>query len=84
MSLLLRAGYQTAVTAKLFEIANKAQEQGKKLDQNLYNKAKDLYLEALYRVVFIGAENSIGFHNPTEAGRILGDATAYASKAEAF
>ncbi|WP_353684618.1 ammonia-forming cytochrome c nitrite reductase subunit c552 [Thermodesulfovibrio sp. 3907-1M] len=84
MSLLLRAGYQTAVTAKLFEIANKAQESGKKLDQGLYNKAKDLYLEALYRVIFIGAENSIGFHNPTEAGRILADATAYASKSEAI
>lgn len=83
MSLLIRAGYQTAVAAKLFEIANKAQESGKQLDQNLYNRAKDLYLEALYRVIFIGAENSIGFHNPTEAGRILGDATAYASKSEA-
>lgn len=82
MSLLLRAGYQTAITAKLFEIANKSQEEGKQLDQNLYNKAKDLYLEAIYRVIFIGAENSIGFHNPTEAERILGDAIAYASKAE--
>ncbi|GAB5046443.1 ammonia-forming cytochrome c nitrite reductase subunit c552 [Thermodesulfovibrio sp. TK110] len=83
MSLLLRAGYQTAVTAKLFEIANKAQESGKQFDQSLYNKAKDLYLEALYRVIFIGAENSIGFHNPTEAMRILGDAVSYASKSEA-
>jgi len=83
ISLLLRAGYQTAVTAKLFEFANKAQEKGEKLDQVLYNKAKNLYTEALYRVIFIGAENSIGFHNPTEAQRVLGDAIAYASKAEA-
>lgn len=83
MSLLLRAGYQTAITAKLFELANKAQEDGKKLDQVLYNKAKDLYTEALYRVIFIGAENSLGFHNPTEAQRVLGDAIAYASKSEA-
>ena len=83
MSLLLRAGYQTAVSAKLFEVANKSQESGKQLDQSLYNKAKDLYLEALYRVIFIVAENSIGFHNPTEATRILGDAVAYASKSEA-
>lgn len=83
MSLLLRAGYQTAVAAKLFEVANKSQAQGKQLNQTLYNKAKDLYLEAFYRVVFIGAENSIGFHNPTEATRILGDAVAYASKSEA-
>jgi len=83
MSLLLRAGYQTAVAAKLFEVANKSQAEGKQLNQTLYNKAKDLYLEASYRVVFIGAENSIGFHNPTEATRILGDAVAYASKSEA-
>jgi nitrite reductase (cytochrome c-552) len=32
--------------------------------------------------VFIGAENSTGFHNPSEALRILGDATSHAGKAE--
>jgi len=84
ISMYLRAGYQTAVTAKLFELAHKSQENGKQFDQALYNKAKDLYLEALYRVIFIGAENSIGFHNPTEATRILGDAVAYASKSESI
>ncbi len=83
MSLMLRAGYQTAVVAKLFEIANSAQQEGKEINQDLYAKAKDLYLEALYRVIFIGAENSIGFHNPTETLRVLGDAISYASKAEA-
>jgi nitrite reductase (cytochrome c-552) len=30
----------------------------------------------------VGAENSVGFHNPTEATRILADATAFAGKAE--
>jgi len=84
MSLLLRAGYQTAVSAKLFEVANKATQAGKSLDQDLYSKAKELYLEALYRLIFIGAENSIGFHNPTEAMRILGDAVAFAYKCEAI
>jgi formate-dependent nitrite reductase cytochrome c552 subunit len=34
------------------------------------------------RSVFVGAENSVGFHNPTEAMRILGDSTAFALKAE--
>ncbi|MEM5789286.1 MAG: ammonia-forming cytochrome c nitrite reductase subunit c552, partial [Syntrophobacteraceae bacterium] len=34
--------------------------------------------------VFIGAENSVGFHNPPEAMRILGDSIAFAVKAEAF
>ena len=84
VSLMNRAGYATAVAAKLFEIAHKAQADGKTLDQNLYDRAKDLYLEALYRVIFIGAENSIGFHNPSEAGRICGDAVAMAGKSEAL
>jgi len=73
-----------AVTTKLFEIANKAAEEGKKIDQKIYEKAKDFYLEAIYRLIFIVAENSVGFHNPTEAMRILADSSAFASKAEAL
>ena len=84
VSLMNRAGYAEAVTAKLFEIAHLAQADGKTLDQDLYERAKDLYLEALYRVIFIGAENSVGFHNPTEAGRICGDAVSMAQKAESL
>lgn len=82
VSLMNRAGYGAAVAAKLFEMAHKARAEGKNLDQKLYERAKDLYEEAMYRVIFIGAENSMGFHNPTEAGRILGDAAALAGKAE--
>jgi nitrite reductase (cytochrome c-552) len=82
ISLMNRAGYSVAVAAKLFEIAHKAQAEGKKIDQPLYDQAKDLYLEAMYRVIYIGAENSIGFHNPTEAGRICGDAIAMAMKSD--
>ncbi len=81
-SLMLRAGYATATVAKLFEKANAAQEAGKKIDKALYDKAKDYYEEAFYRLVFIGAENSVGFHNPTEAQRNLGDAVAFAGKAD--
>lgn len=84
VSLMIRSGYATAIVAKLFEMAHKAQAEGKEIDKALYDKAKDLYEEAFYRVVFVGAENSVGFHNPTEAIRILGDATAFASKAEAL
>jgi len=84
VSLLIRAGYATAVAAKLLEAAHQAQAEGRNLDKNLYEKAKDLYLEAFYRLVFIGAENSVGFHNPTEAGRILGDAVAMAGKSSAL
>lgn len=84
VSLLLRAGYATATVAKLFEMAHKAQESGKKVDQTLYDRAKDFYMEAFLRLVYIGAENSVGFHNPTEATRNLGDAIAFAGKAESL
>jgi nitrite reductase (cytochrome c-552) len=79
-----RAGYAAAVAAKLFEMAHKAQAEKKAIDKDLYDKAKDLYLEAFYRVNYIGAENSVGFHNPTEGMRILGDAIAMATKSEAL
>jgi nitrite reductase (cytochrome c-552) len=82
MSLFIRAGYSTATVAKLFELANNAEAKGKQIDKVLYAQAKDHYEEAFYRVIFIGAENSVGFHNPTEAMRILGDATNHAGKAE--
>lgn len=84
VSLMSRSGYSVAVAAKYFELTHKAQADGKSIDQGLYDRAKDLYLEALYRVIFIGAENSIGFHNPSEAGRICGDAVAMASKCESM
>ncbi|MHB1011807.1 MAG: ammonia-forming cytochrome c nitrite reductase subunit c552 [Desulfobacteria bacterium] len=83
-SLMLRSGYATAIAAKLFETAHKAQAEGKPIDKALYDKAKDFYEEAFYRVNFVGAENSVGFHNPTEAARNLGDAVAFAGKAEAL
>jgi nitrite reductase (cytochrome c-552) len=84
VSLMLRSGYATATVAKLFEITHKAQGEGRKIDKALYDRAKFCYEEAFYRCVFVGAENSIGFHNPTEAMRVLGDATAFATKAEAL
>jgi len=82
MSLFIRSGYATATVAKLFEAANKAQAGGKPIDRALYDQARHYYEEAFYRVVFIGAENSIGFHNPSEALRVLGDASTYAGRAE--
>lgn len=82
MSQYIRAGYATATVAKLFETANKANSFGKTPDKKLYAEAKDHYEEAFYRVIFIGAENSIGFHNPAEARRILADAATHAAAAE--
>lgn len=82
MSQFIRSGYATATVAKLFEMANKARAAGRQIDQGLYDQARNHYEEAFYRVVFIGAENSTGFHNPSEALRILGDAGNQAGKAE--
>jgi nitrite reductase (cytochrome c-552) len=79
-SLLNRAGYATAVAAKLFEATHKAQAEGKNIDKALYDQAKDLYFEAFYRINYIGADNSQGFHNPMEAARICGDTVAFAEK----
>ncbi|NJD36963.1 MAG: ammonia-forming cytochrome c nitrite reductase subunit c552 [Geobacter sp.] len=78
----IRSGYALATVAKLFELTHKQQAAGKQIDQKLYDLAKDYYEEGFYRNLFFGAENSIGFHNPTEAMRILGDASMYAGKAD--
>ncbi|MEW6274604.1 MAG: ammonia-forming cytochrome c nitrite reductase subunit c552 [Bacillota bacterium] len=82
VALMNRAGYATAAAAKLFELAHREQAQGAQFDRQLYTQAKEFYLQALYRVIYLAAENSMGFHNPTEAGRIAGDAVAFAAKAE--
>jgi nitrite reductase (cytochrome c-552) len=84
VSLMLRSGYATATTAKLFEVVHRAGAEGKSIDEQLYNQARDFYEEAFYRSLFVGAENSVGFHNPPETMRILGDSIAFAVKAEAF
>ena len=80
----IRSGYALATVAKLFELTHKQQAAGKQIDQKLYDLAKDHYEEGFYRNLFFGAENSLGFHNPTEAMRILGDAALHAGKAEAL
>jgi len=82
MTIYLKTGYATATDAKLFEIANKAQAAGKKLDRDLYAQARENFEQAFYRVIFIGAENSTGFHNPKETMRVLMDAARYAAAAE--
>ncbi|MCM0083106.1 ammonia-forming cytochrome c nitrite reductase subunit c552 [Geomonas sp. Red32] len=83
MIVYLRAGYATATDAKLFEMANKAEKSGAKIDKALYAQAREDYEQAFYRVIFIGAENSTGFHNPKETMRVLTDASMYAANADA-
>ncbi|GFO59933.1 cytochrome c-552 [Geomonas silvestris] len=82
MTIYLKAGYATATDAKLFEMANKVEAAGTTIDRSLYAQARENYEQAFYRVVFIGAENSTGFHNPKETFRVLNDATRFAAAAE--
>jgi len=84
VSIMIRAGFQCATAAKLFELTHKVQAEGKTIDAGLYDKAKEFYEEAFYRSLFMGAENSVGFHNPAEGLRILGDSVAFGTRAEAY
>jgi nitrite reductase (cytochrome c-552) len=83
MILYLKTGYATATVAKLFELANKVEASGKQIDKELYTQAKEKYEQAFYRLIFIGAENSTGFHNPKETMRVLNDGANYAAAADA-
>jgi nitrite reductase (cytochrome c-552) len=82
MTVYLRTGYATATDAKLFEMANKVEAAGNKINKDLYAQARENFEQAFYRVIFIGAENSIGFHNPKETMRVLMDASRFAAAAE--
>ncbi len=44
--------------------------------------ARDLQRQAQWRLDFVAAENSMGFHAPQEAARILGEAIDYARQGE--
>jgi nitrite reductase (cytochrome c-552) len=52
------------------------------VDPILLDEARTLHRHAQFRWDFVSAENSMGFHNPEEALRILGDATNLARQAQ--
>lgn len=52
------------------------------VDTTLLDEARNLHREAQLRWDFIAAENSMGFHNPEEALRILANATDLARQAQ--
>lgn len=62
--------------------AIEAAAQVKGVDQALLAEARNLHREAQLRWDFIAAENSMGFHNPEEALRILFNATNLARQAQ--
>jgi nitrite reductase (cytochrome c-552) len=54
----------------------------KNIDAQALNEAVALHRRALWRVDFINAENSLGFHAPQEAARVLGEAIDYARQGQ--
>jgi nitrite reductase (cytochrome c-552) len=81
LAMLVNAGYEVATVARLFQTANASLETT--VGDPVYDEAARHYRQAFYRVVYMGAENSVGFHNPGEAERILRDARAEATAADA-
>jgi nitrite reductase (cytochrome c-552) len=61
--------------------ALKAAKQGN-VDARAMKEARALQRKAQWRVDFINAENSMGFHAPQEAARILGEAIDYARQGQ--
>lgn len=53
-----------------------------KADQKLLEESRQLHRDASFRWDFIASENSTGFHSPTEALRILGEAIDLGHQAE--
>ncbi|MBM4422854.1 MAG: ammonia-forming cytochrome c nitrite reductase subunit c552 [Chloroflexi bacterium] len=62
--------------------AIKAASADSNADQTLLNEARTLHRKAQLRWDFVAAENSMGFHNPEEALRILAAATDMARQAQ--
>lgn len=84
LAALNTAGYKTATVAKLIEKANASLETSATDVKPRYDEAAAHYRQALYRVGYMGAENSVGFHNPAEGQRILSDAIIEADAAESI
>jgi nitrite reductase (cytochrome c-552) len=76
-SLLLRA--EDAIVDLLNALAS-AQTSGIKEEQ--LKEAREFQRSAQWRVDFVSSENSMGFHAPQEASRILGEAIDFARKGQ--
>jgi nitrite reductase (cytochrome c-552) len=75
--LLQRGG---AALMDLLDAVQKAKEEGA-TDEQL-KQALELQRKAQWRLDFIAAENSMGFHAPQEAARVLGEAADYARQGQ--
>lgn len=64
----------------LLDAVQEAKDAG--VSQEALAEALDFQRKAQWRLDFIAAENSMGFHSPQEAARILGEAADYARQGE--
>jgi hypothetical protein len=80
VGVILNAGYALAADATMFQLVNTKVDTTTPENKADYAEAKDAYIQAFYRSAFLGAENSVGFHNPIEANRIGADALAYSQR----
>jgi len=76
-NLMQRGG---AAIVGLIDAVEKAKAQG--ASPEALKEALDLQRKAQWRLDFIAAENSMGFHAPQEAARILGEAIDFARQGE--
>ncbi len=75
--LLLKAEGATVALIKDIEAAK-----GKGASDSLLESARDFHRKAQWRVDFVAAENSMGFHAPGESLRILAEAIDYARQGQ--
>jgi len=75
---LLNRGEQAVIG--LMDAIAAAQKAG--ADDTQLKAARDLQRKAQWRLDFISAENSMGFHAPQEAASILAEAIDYARQGE--
>lgn len=79
---LLNAGYSAVANAQLIRLVNESNIPTTGAESEAYGRAVQMYKQAFYRVAYSAGENSVGFHNPPEANRILADALAYSTRAD--
>lgn len=80
---LLNSGYSLVANAQLIRLVNESgiETQSAPIAEE-YDAAVEAYKQAFYRVAYASAENSVGFHNPPEAMRVVSDAQAYSTRAD--
>jgi nitrite reductase (cytochrome c-552) len=70
---------EEAVVALIIELSA---ARGRGASESQLQSARELQRKAQWRVDFIAAENSMGFHAPQEAARVLGEAIDYARQGQ--